>query len=258
MKTSTEGYKRNSKDKKQPALKIPSNNITMKGVDFPVFGIDNHGNMKLMIPDQDYLFPGDYVVETPVLQKGGQKPSEELNHKMLQDAEDAKYMRSHRINTRNYENKMRLLGESGLFNKEALANDYEYAMSNPNAADLFFDKFSESEILEIIERKKNNNFDVYEEYCKECDHNKRYTNIGNHKIPVSWFDDDNNNYDDEASKKFNWNIADTREVPIGEDYKKITSKTGNLQVSPNTVAQPPLKTLTKFLSSVTDGIHNSA
>jgi len=50
---------------------IPSNNITMKGVDYPVMGIDNLGNSELMLPGQDYTFPGDYVTEIPQMGKGG-------------------------------------------------------------------------------------------------------------------------------------------------------------------------------------------
>jgi len=42
----------------------------MKGVDFPVLGIDNKGNSKVMQPGQDYTYPGDVVLEFPI-RKGG-------------------------------------------------------------------------------------------------------------------------------------------------------------------------------------------
>jgi len=61
MKVSTTGYKRNSKDKNEPALVIPSRHITMKGVDFPVMGVDNTGYSRMMYPGIDYQFPGNYV-----------------------------------------------------------------------------------------------------------------------------------------------------------------------------------------------------
>lgn len=67
---STEGYKRNSKDKNNPINIIPSNNITMKDVEFPVEGTDNLGNTQVMYPGLDYIFPGDYVVEKK-FQQGG-------------------------------------------------------------------------------------------------------------------------------------------------------------------------------------------
>jgi hypothetical protein len=43
---------------------IPSGDITMKGVNFPVKGVDNLGNTKIMKPGKDYKFPGTIVRET--------------------------------------------------------------------------------------------------------------------------------------------------------------------------------------------------
>lgn len=63
---STEGYKRNSKDVKNPYNIIRSGNITMKDVDFPVLGVDNLGNSRVMFPENDYLFKGDRVLEIPM------------------------------------------------------------------------------------------------------------------------------------------------------------------------------------------------
>jgi hypothetical protein len=68
---STEGYKSNSPDVNNPFNIIPSGNITMKGVDFPVRGVDNLGNEKIMYPEEEHYFPGSMVYETPVVQKGG-------------------------------------------------------------------------------------------------------------------------------------------------------------------------------------------
>lgn len=67
---SIQGYKRNSPDRNRPINVIPSGNITMKDVDFPVRGVDNLGNEIVMMPGREYTFPGDYVVETPY-KKGG-------------------------------------------------------------------------------------------------------------------------------------------------------------------------------------------
>lgn len=57
------GYKKNSPDKDKPYNLIPSGEITMKNVGFPVLGIDNEGNSKLMEPGKDYSFPGNTVLE---------------------------------------------------------------------------------------------------------------------------------------------------------------------------------------------------
>jgi hypothetical protein len=70
LNTSTTGYKRNSPDKNKSHNLIPSGDITMKDVDFPVLGIDNMGNSKIMQPGQDYTYPGEMVLEFP-LRKGG-------------------------------------------------------------------------------------------------------------------------------------------------------------------------------------------
>tara|TARA_R100001463_G_scaffold118_2_gene628 strand:- start:13103 stop:17062 length:3960 start_codon:yes stop_codon:yes gene_type:complete len=66
MKYSKNGYKRNSKDRNNPYNVIPSGNITMEGVDFPVMGTDNLGNQKLMMPGANYTFPGNTVFEVPL------------------------------------------------------------------------------------------------------------------------------------------------------------------------------------------------
>ena len=65
---SANGYKNNSPDKNRPYNVIPSGNITMKDVDFPVLGIDNLGNEKIMQPGEEEInFQGDTVLEFPML-----------------------------------------------------------------------------------------------------------------------------------------------------------------------------------------------
>lgn len=54
--------------------RIPSNNITMQGVNYPVMGIANTGQQQMMQPGEDYTFPGaQYVDEYPQMRKGGQR-----------------------------------------------------------------------------------------------------------------------------------------------------------------------------------------
>lgn len=55
--------------------RIPGNDITMQGVDYPVYGIDNTGFAQMMYPGQDYQFQGEYVDEYPLEQarKGGER-----------------------------------------------------------------------------------------------------------------------------------------------------------------------------------------
>ena len=73
MKYSKDGYKRNSKDRNNAFNIIPSGNITMEDVDFPVFGMDNLGNSRVMMPGANYIFPGSSVFEIPMFSNGGPK-----------------------------------------------------------------------------------------------------------------------------------------------------------------------------------------
>ena len=48
--------------------------ITMKGVPYPVFGIDDLGNQQMMMPGGEYQFPGNSVYEIPMMAYGGHLP----------------------------------------------------------------------------------------------------------------------------------------------------------------------------------------
>lgn len=51
--------------------RIPSNQITMQGVDYPVLGISDTGDTQMMYPNQDYTYDGKSVTEYPMMQGGG-------------------------------------------------------------------------------------------------------------------------------------------------------------------------------------------
>lgn len=54
--------------------RIPGGNITMQGVDYPVWAQPSVGPGTMMQPGQDYTFPGaEYVDEYPQMKKGGSK-----------------------------------------------------------------------------------------------------------------------------------------------------------------------------------------
>jgi len=70
MKFSKKGYLRNSPDVNKPQNIIQGGNITMKGVDFKVHGVDNNGYARVMTPGYDHYFPhAKYVTETPIKNK---------------------------------------------------------------------------------------------------------------------------------------------------------------------------------------------
>jgi len=58
---------------------IPSGDITMQGVPYPVLGIDNLGNAKMMQPGGNYTFPGTAVYEIPMMVYGGRLPKAQTN-----------------------------------------------------------------------------------------------------------------------------------------------------------------------------------
>jgi hypothetical protein len=81
---STEGYRKNSPDKDKPYNLIPSGEITMEDVDFPVLGIDNKGNSKMMKPGEKTIsFPGDMVLEFPMLKGGFNKNKEKIYNRIF-------------------------------------------------------------------------------------------------------------------------------------------------------------------------------
>jgi hypothetical protein len=53
-------------DHPEKCTMIESNSITMKNVPYPLLGIDDTGNTKLMLPEKSYNFPGNRVFEIPL------------------------------------------------------------------------------------------------------------------------------------------------------------------------------------------------
>jgi len=52
--------------------RIPGGNITMRGVNYPVVGVSDKGDIQMMYPNQEYNFPNAaYVDEFPQMQNGG-------------------------------------------------------------------------------------------------------------------------------------------------------------------------------------------
>ena len=68
---SVNGYRRYSKDVDNIFNIIPSGRISMRGVDFPVIGVDEFGIIQFMQPEKEYQFPGNTVFEVPIKQDGG-------------------------------------------------------------------------------------------------------------------------------------------------------------------------------------------
>lgn len=72
IKTDNQGYW-NPENWGRP-VKINSNEITMKGVNQPLLGISNEGEIQYMLPNKDYKFKGKNVTEFPIAQDGAKLP----------------------------------------------------------------------------------------------------------------------------------------------------------------------------------------
>jgi hypothetical protein len=59
--------------------RIPSNQITMKGVPTVMLGVSNTGDVRFMKPGGEYAFHGNSVTEYPLMQNGGEGPIQFLN-----------------------------------------------------------------------------------------------------------------------------------------------------------------------------------
>ena len=97
MKKSKLGYKRYSPDVRKPYNVIPSGRITMRDVDFPVYGVDDMGNAQMMYPGGEYQFPGNQVFELPMAQVGGQRDTiytSNPNDPRLKAYQDSLYVRA--------------------------------------------------------------------------------------------------------------------------------------------------------------------
>ena len=68
---SEQGYKKNSPDVDNPINVIPSGDITMNDVEFPVHGVSlDTGETKIMTPGNDYRFDNtNNVLEIPMKDK---------------------------------------------------------------------------------------------------------------------------------------------------------------------------------------------
>jgi hypothetical protein len=93
-KVNNTGYTKGTSTESNPYNIIPSNQITMENVEYPVLGIPNNGNPILMLPDNNYSFPNsNYVTEIPMGQKGGKIVNKKVKIKSIPLAQKGKLIK---------------------------------------------------------------------------------------------------------------------------------------------------------------------
>lgn len=83
-KVSNTGYKKNSKDKNNDYNIIPTNRITMKDVDFPVLGISDKNDVRVMYPGEEHLFDGNSVLEYRMAKNGINQQDQKVDEQLKQ------------------------------------------------------------------------------------------------------------------------------------------------------------------------------
>ena len=106
IKVDPMGYWNPNNDPTKPVL-IPGNNIDMTNVNFPVMGISDEGDRKVMMPNSKHKFKGNSVLEIPLtnpykMQKGGTNPPITLTDKAEFDRKNRAYQDSLNLNKYSY------------------------------------------------------------------------------------------------------------------------------------------------------------
>lgn len=97
--------------------KINSNDITMKGVNYPVLGVSNTGDEQMMMPGEDYKFDGDSVTEYPMAQDGKTIELDAVHLKGRQSPELKPYSEGYEVEPIKLKQKMKNGGWLDKYNK---------------------------------------------------------------------------------------------------------------------------------------------
>jgi hypothetical protein len=193
---------------KYPGLptRIPSNDITMKGVGYPVLGVANNGQRKIMLPGADYTFPGaEYVDEYPQMKKGGTKKKRKTKS---------------------------IMGTNKLMQKGPLFQDYSKRIYDPNV-DYFQDGgYIEADLTDDeIEEYRKGGFIIEDISVPELNQAQKG---GESKVILS---------KEHTDKKGNKTIVVTKDD--GTKYTKVISKDGKVYNNTQAGLSPEMRAYDK-------------
>lgn len=139
---------------------IPSNEITMEGVDQPLLGISDTGDVQYMEPGEDYEFDGEYVTEYPLAQRGKTIPAPTT-------ADSARLYNAQMALNKFYENEMK----AGRLRKQMVTNVYNFTPFPTNVHPQGLRKanldFYRGEINDRIKKDKLADLSYIDELYKE-------------------------------------------------------------------------------------------
>jgi hypothetical protein len=174
--------------------RIPGNDITMKGVPYPVWAQPNVGPGSMMQPNQDYNFPNaSYVDETPMVKNGGEADYEELEltDEEIQAYRDGGYVveEAPEYETGGYVQHELVKAQVGLETEPQIAEEDKYATTVMDEVVVKGEKADWAKLQEQYE--KNTPYEDYfhkrkEKYLKSRPKNlTKLMGIGNDDVPES-------------------------------------------------------------------------
>ena len=226
---------------------IPNANgsITMRGVKYPVLGIDDQGNQQMMYPNQEYQFPGNGVYEIPMAQSGGTFDPETDEFIGFSDElpEAQEGLEKKGFDSLSESQKALLQKGNNLDKVKGWYEKYPEEMQNYKA---FIDQHNADDYLKLYDTEKEkfdesvkNNAEWHKDWYAKRAQLPRFKDVATQRL---------NNYTDEDIKSVNLvdpvNFAfstwkDQQQSMIGRVQKN--SETGQWEVKPVDPNAPPSK-----------------
>lgn len=117
--------------------KINSNNITMKGVNYPVLGVSDTGDTQMMYPNGEYQYDGKSVTEYPMAQDGKTIKLNEVSLKgKSSKRKTTKEYKNYLESVKKYNDSLYAFDKQNELNSQYLSNYETVPESNYNGLDL--------------------------------------------------------------------------------------------------------------------------
>ena len=134
---------------------IPSNEITMEGVDQPLIGISDTGDVQYMYPGEDYTFDGESVTEYPVAQNGKTLPTVKVKKEPIyvDDPRDPR-LRAYQDSLSSYEQGRKIASNLG----KIFDDYYGYTGSKAKYSPYFYKNYEAGKLKHSLSGNEGNIF----------------------------------------------------------------------------------------------------